>query len=185
MMRPTNFQPCGRGLIHFKGKPTHAQLRSFFASSSALVDAEQLSRNADQATSDPVTLSTQRAPSRGSTTKLHGSRRSRAVLSQGPNIPFEQLPYQCFQEARKFLQADRQEKIEQIRVMRGRITRLLEQDPAISGGQEARNLRLLSSRTFLENLKILADINDPAVKKRFEDGNGTSTSVCKFSVGLC
>jgi large subunit ribosomal protein L35 len=70
------------------------------------------------------------------------------------------------------LQADREEKIAQIHQMRGRIARLLEQDPAISGGEDAKQLRLLSMRRHLEELKIRADINDPLVKKRYEDGNG-------------
>ncbi len=56
--------------------------------------------------------------------------------------------------------------------MRARIDRLLNQDPSISGGEEAKQRRLLSMRTALEELKILADINDPLVKKRFEDGKG-------------
>ena len=32
--------------------------------------------------------------------------------------------------------------------------------------------RLTSMRKRLEELKILADINDPVIKKRFEDGEG-------------
>src|SRR5204863_6360819 len=41
-----------------------------------------------------------------------GSRRRRAALRTSQNVPFEQLPYQCFQEARKILQEDRQEKLQ-------------------------------------------------------------------------
>src|SRR5690349_22164019 len=43
-----------------------------------------------------------------------GSRRRRAAIQSSPNIPFEQLPYQCFQEARAVLQADREQKLLEI-----------------------------------------------------------------------
>jgi hypothetical protein len=102
-----------------------------------------------------------------------GSRRRRAAISASSNIPFEQLPYQCFQEARKILAESREEKVEAIELQRGRITRLLEQDPAVSGGEPAKQVRLASMRKQLEKLKIYADINDPMVKKMFEDGLGT------------
>jgi len=102
-----------------------------------------------------------------------GSRRRRATLQDTAGIPFEQLPYQCFQEARKVLLADREEKLKQIEVERARITRLKAQDPAISGGELRKQVRLLSMQKTLETLKIHADINDPMIKKRFEDGQGT------------
>jgi large subunit ribosomal protein L35 len=102
-----------------------------------------------------------------------GSRRRRAALKTSDNIPFEQLPYQCFQEARKVLEADRKEKIEAIEKERERITRLNERDPStIKGGETQKRNRLESMRSHLEHLKILADINDPLIKKRFEDGEG-------------
>ncbi|KAI9737992.1 MAG: hypothetical protein M1834_009362 [Cirrosporium novae-zelandiae] len=101
-----------------------------------------------------------------------GSRRRRAALRTSSNISFEQLPYQCFQEARKVLQEDREEKLQKIQKLRERITRLKEQDLAISGGLQQKENRLFSLRRTLEHLKILADINDPMIKKRFEDGEG-------------
>ena len=52
-----------------------------------------------------------------------GSRRRRAALQNSDNIPFEQLPYQCFQEARKILLADREEKLKEIETMRQRLAR--------------------------------------------------------------
>ena len=104
-----------------------------------------------------------------------GSRRSRAAIKSCLNAPFEKLPYQCFQEARKVLQRDREEKVHQIQTQRQRIARLLEQDPSISGGEKQKNNRLESMRKHLEHLKILADINDPLVKKKFEDGQGLSS----------
>lgn len=106
-----------------------------------------------------------------------GSRRRRAALQSSDNIPFEQLPYQCFQEARKVLQADREEKLAAIEKERARISHLVQQDAAsIKGGETQKQLRLDSMRRHLEQLKILADINDPLIKKRFEDGE------CKHSL---
>ncbi|KAK8162522.1 phosphatidylethanolamine-binding protein [Phyllosticta citrichinensis] len=102
-----------------------------------------------------------------------GSRRRRAAIARTvEEIPFEQLPYQCFQEARKVLIEEREEKLKAIETMRGRIQRLREQDPAVSGGEWEKQNRLRSMQNQLEQLKILADINDPLIKKRFEDGLG-------------
>ena len=104
-----------------------------------------------------------------------GSRRRRAALKTLPNIPFEKLPYQCFQEARAILKADRQEKMQQIENERARIARLVNIDgAALAGGEAGKQRRLRDMRACLEKLKILADINDPLIKKRFEDGQGMS-----------
>ncbi|KAK6951913.1 hypothetical protein Daesc_006438 [Daldinia eschscholtzii] len=102
-----------------------------------------------------------------------GSRRRRAAIRTSENVPFEQLPYQCFQEARKVLQEDRQEKIQAIAKELAKIKRL-EETPAdqVPGGEHKKNLRLASLRKWVEQLKILADVNDPIVKRRFEDGLG-------------
>jgi large subunit ribosomal protein L35 len=103
-----------------------------------------------------------------------GSRRRRAAVKSSDNIPFERLPYQCFQEALKVLKADREEKMEQIRTERLRISNLEAQDVAdIKGGEKERQNRLFHMRKHLEWLKIQADVNDPLIKKRFEDGEGT------------
>jgi large subunit ribosomal protein L35 len=102
-----------------------------------------------------------------------GSRRRRAALKSSANIPFELLPYQCFQEARKVLQEDREEKLEAIRAQKLRISILMAQDPAtISGGEARKQARLDGMRKHLEYQIIQADMNDPLVKKRFEDGKG-------------
>ena len=101
-----------------------------------------------------------------------GSKRRRAALIDTPKVTFEQLPFQCFQEARKILQEDRAEKLKKIELERSRIARLKAADPAISGGEQRKQLRLKSMQTTLERLKILADINDPMIKKRFEDKMG-------------
>ena len=103
---------------------------------------------------------------------LVGSARRRAALRHSAGIPFEQLPYQCFQEARKILIKDREEKLQQIEVLRERIAKLQLQDPAHLGGESFKQRRLRSMQKHLEKLKILADINDPLIKKRFEDGEG-------------
>lgn len=113
-----------------------------------------------------------------------GSRRRRAALRDSPNLPFEQLPYQCFQEARKVLAADREEKLKQIELQRARIARLLQQDATVSGGEFEKQRRLTSMRKHLEELKILADINDPAIRKRFQDGEGT-TQVPRIYLVTC
>ncbi|KAI1350245.1 ribosomal protein YmL35 [Xylaria sp. FL0043] len=102
-----------------------------------------------------------------------GSRRRRAAIRSSQNVPFEMLPYQCFQEARKVLQEDRQEKLQALAKELAKIKRL-EDTPAdqVPGGQRKKDLRLKSLRKFVEELKILVDINDPVVKRRFEDGLG-------------
>ncbi|KAH8664121.1 phosphatidylethanolamine-binding protein [Xylariales sp. PMI_506] len=102
-----------------------------------------------------------------------GSRRRRAAIKTSQNIPFELLPYQCFQEARKILQADRQEKLNDLTTALARIKRL-EATPAdqLPGGENKKNMRLASLRKYVEELKIRADINDPIVKRNFEDGVG-------------
>lgn len=102
-----------------------------------------------------------------------GSRRKRMAIRTTPNIPFEQLPYQCFQEARKVLQADREEKLEQIRVEAEKIKKLEATDASkFRDGEYMKQKRLASLRRYVEELKVLADINDPLVKRKFEDGLG-------------
>ncbi|KAL8964616.1 MAG: hypothetical protein Q9183_004335 [Haloplaca sp. 2 TL-2023] len=101
-----------------------------------------------------------------------GSRRRRAALQTSANIPFELLPYQCFQEARKVLLADREEKLRQIEEERRRIAKVLATPAKQCGGDYVKKGRLVRMHNHLQDLKILADINDPIIKKRFEDGAG-------------
>ncbi len=106
-----------------------------------------------------------------------GSRRRRAALrrstlQQAVEVPFDQMPYQCFQEARKVLQEDRREKLREIETQQLRIRNLTEQDPSISGSAFSKEARLRSMRHHLNDLIIQADINDPLVKRKFEDGQG-------------
>lgn len=103
-----------------------------------------------------------------------GSRRRRAALQNSANIPFEQLPYQCFQEARKVLLADRVEKLGEIEKIRAKIARIEALSEEQAGGKQVQNSRLGGLKAHLEKCKIHADINDPMVKKRFEDGQGKS-----------
>lgn len=116
-----------------------------------------------------------------------GSRRRRAVLhrsamTQIEQIPFEQLPYQCFQEARKVLLEDRQEKLKEIEIQTLRISNLQAQDPAVSGGILGKEARLRSMRNHLNELILLADINDPMVKRKFEDGEGASVVYTSLAI---
>lgn len=91
-------------------------------------------------------------------------------------MPFELSPYQAFQEARKVLQADREVKLKQIETERRRIAEVQARDASKMGGDAAKKGKLIGLHNQLEELKILADINDPLIKKRFEDGLGTKPS---------
>ena len=97
-------------------------------------------------------------------------------MQTSENVPFELMPYQCFQEARRVLQEDRKEKLQALSLEIARVKRL-EETPAdqLPGGEVKKNMRLRSMKKWVEELKILVDINDPIVKRRFEDGLGTST----------
>lgn len=101
-----------------------------------------------------------------------GSRRRRAALQHSSNIPFEHLPFQCFQEARKVLLTDREEKLKEIESVRQKLSRLQALSAEEAGGEQSRKSRIVALELRLERLKILADINDPIVKRRFEDGLG-------------
>ncbi|KAK1835799.1 phosphatidylethanolamine-binding protein [Podospora conica] len=104
---------------------------------------------------------------------IMGSRRRRAALATSDNVPFEQMPYECFQEARQILNEDRNEKIAAIVAETEKIKRLEAMDPSTyRGGEKYKQKRLDSLRRHVAELKILADINDPLVKRRFEDGMG-------------
>lgn len=117
--------------------------------------------------------------------QLVGSRRRRAAISSTTNIPFEQLPYQCFQEARKVLLADREDKLKKIEVERKRIAKVQAQDAAELGGEARKVGKLVAMHKYLEHLKILADSNDPVIKKRFEDGLGNSVRHCYSQFYIC
>ncbi|KAI6869130.1 PEBP-like protein [Hortaea werneckii] len=159
------------------------QARSFSISASSRLEAQQTpaSESTPPPTStsarDPNTVSTrsgERQLLREQGLQPIGSRRRRAAIATTSSIPFSQLPYQCFQEARSFLQEDRKEKLQQIQQQRDRIERLKAKQCAPQD-EAHKELRLTSMRRRLDELKILADINDPMVKRRFEDGAGDMT----------
>lgn len=136
---------------------------------------------------DPGTLDPSLVITRGQENALRrekgllpiGSRRRRVLASQhSDQTPFEQMPYQCFQEARKVLAADREEKLLQIAEMRRRIARAQEIPVEKLGGEYIKRGKIVRMQKHLEELKILADINDPLIKKKFEDGLGESSPCC-------
>ena len=45
-------------------------------------------------------------------------------------------------------------------------------DAATMGGEATKKGKLKAMEKYFEELKVLADINDPVIKKRFEDGLG-------------
>lgn len=148
--------------------------RSFTAKTLRQDEASLQSTSSPPRILDPMLVSTRKDERELIKSGLQpiGSRRRRAAL-QNPNpIPFEQLPYQCFQEARKILAADREEKLKQIEEERKRIAKWQARDAAESGGEASRKGRLIAMQKHLQHLKILADINDPTIKMRFEDGQG-------------
>lgn len=110
-----------------------------------------------------------------------GSRRRRAAVRQTLNIPFEQLPYHCFQEARKLLAEDRAQKLDDIKKAYLRL-KTVEAQPATKyrGGEDHKFKKLRSLRGHLEYLKVQADMNDPAVKRKFEDGLGKFNLITAF-----
>lgn len=88
-------------------------------------------------------------------------------------MPFEQMPFQTFQEARKILALDRDVKLKKIEAEKTKIANL--EAKSVDGGPQGESIkkgRLMAMRKHLEYLKVQADINDPVIKKRFEDKQG-------------
>lgn len=114
-----------------------------------------------------------------------GSRRRRDAIRTTGDLPFEQLPYQAFQEARKILAADREQKMANLKQTVEKIAKLEVKDAAaFKGGETMKQIRLRSLRKEAHRQTILADINDPLVKKKFEDGLGTSVALFRFELLL-
>lgn len=149
-------------------------IRSFSTTASSR-DGETVATDRAPFTFNPETVSTPRLE-RKMMREQHqmpiGSRRRRRAIASSANIPFQELPYQCFQEARRFLQEDRAEKLKDIEKFRRRIEKLMDSVPVTDEKVAEKEHRLNFMRKRLEHTKILADINDPIVKKRFEDGQG-------------
>lgn len=70
------------------------------------------------------------------------------------------------------MQADRIEKLKDIERTREKIARYEALNPEQAGGKQVQNSKLGAWKEHLDKLKIQADINDPIVKKKFEDGQG-------------
>jgi large subunit ribosomal protein L35 len=100
-----------------------------------------------------------------------GSRRMRVAKATTPGVPFEQLPYQCFQEARKVLVDHRNEVLEKIKAQTERIERIKNREAgAQDEKRDGQTIRKLTRN--IQGLVIEADSQDPLILKRFEDGKG-------------
>lgn len=149
-----------------------------FSTSQTLRTPEAASTDASPATPgpldlDPSTVSPQFEQQLMRSGKLPvGSRRRRAALRTSPNVPFEQLPYQAFQEARKILAADREQKLASLKTTIEKMSALRVQEPADAKAKDLQANQLKSLQKYADKLVIMADINDPLVKMRSEDGTG-------------
>ncbi|CRK39896.1 hypothetical protein BN1723_018741, partial [Verticillium longisporum] len=97
------------------------QLRPFTTTPSAPAEVYKVVRDRPEGTPDPLELDPNTAVAPWAEKDLWkagtppvGSRRRRYAIRTSQNLPFEQLPYQAFQEARKILALDRQKKVEAI-----------------------------------------------------------------------
>ncbi|CZT23499.1 related to mitochondrial large ribosomal subunit YmL35 [Ramularia collo-cygni] len=176
-------RPLAQGLRCKRHERIILPFRSFSATATTRAEVEQTESTTNatapppkaKRTLDPLKVSTPRTERRLLRQQKQlpiGSRRRRAALSSTSSIPFTQLPYQCFQEARQFLAADREVKLAEIRTQQQRME-VLRNKVIVDEVQAAkRDKTLRDMRQRLERVKIAADINDPLVKKRFEDGLG-------------
>lgn len=157
------------------GPMSKTTLRTFTSSSACQAEVEASEPSSKGDALDPFLVASPRAERKLLREKNQvpiGSRRRRAAMKATSNIPFEQLPFQCFQEARAILLKDRQEKIRTIENERKRIESLQKTEVVGSEAERKKATKLSNMREHLNELKILADINDPMVKKKFEDGQG-------------
>ncbi|KAL1892573.1 mitochondrial 54S ribosomal protein YmL35 [Ceratocystis pirilliformis] len=180
---PSLARPLLRGLSG--NGPVKLAIRPFSMNAAAHSDAPtaptgQTTDAAPAAQLDPTTLDPNTAVGRAAELALQkagrppiGSRRRRMAIRTSQNLPFEQLPFQCFQEARKILKADREKKVEELKEKAEIIASLEQSDGSMfKQGKAGRDLRLQSLRKRVNKLQILADINDPVVRRRSEDGVG-------------
>jgi large subunit ribosomal protein L35 len=93
-----------------------------------------------------------------------GSRRRRAALASSPGIPFEQLPYQCFQEALKIVAEERAETVKKLEHELEKIGRM--QKLVDEGGPNTakRQAKIRDMTKYVNDLTIQADIHDPRIK---------------------
>ncbi|CAF9938056.1 MAG: hypothetical protein ALECFALPRED_007491 [Alectoria fallacina] len=164
--------PARRGLIPLSS--THSFKTSTQRKNDTLEATPTSSSPTPPPNLDPNTVSTRLEELQLLQTGIHpiGSRRRRASILSSDNVPFEQMPYQCFQEARAVLAEDRSRKLLEIAEMRKRIAFWQNVPASDLGGEYAKKGKLVRMQKHLANLKILADVNDPVIKKRFEDGMG-------------
>jgi hypothetical protein len=168
-----------RAYQHYKSiadSDPQSQPRGVF--SEASLRAYLLRRNTPP-TADNVRLAARKLRRRG--VVVTGDRRSRLAKLTTPDLPFESLPYECFQEAMKVLRTDRQEKVDKIVETKKRIAVLEAKRTEDDRAENARLKKLKSLRDYAAELEILADINDPVVKRKFEDGTGTR--LCSLTPG--
>ncbi|KAJ2902191.1 phosphatidylethanolamine-binding protein [Zalerion maritima] len=99
-----------------------------------------------------------------------GSRRRRVAIRTSPNLPFEHMPYQCFQEALNILRDDRAEKVAKLQRIEKKLEALIARDSAEMQKNKARRIR--ETKQYMDELVIEVDINDPLVKRNSEDGLG-------------
>lgn len=94
--------------------------------------------------------------------------------SRANTYDWDAMDYHCFQEARRLLAADRADKIRRILEQQALIRHIEAQDgdAVYRCGEKYKQRRLASLRREVHRLKILADINDPEIRRRFEDGLG-------------
>lgn len=157
----------------------HAQSRGFQSTASQREEQTQPQKTAFYKNPDPTLVSSPRLERKLMRKGVApvGSRRRRAALQDSGNIPFEQLPYQCFQEARKILLADREDKLKEIESTRQKLSKLQAVPTEEAGGLQVKKSKTRAMELQLQRLKILADINDPVVKRKFEDGQGMQSFV--------
>jgi large subunit ribosomal protein L35 len=134
----------------------------------------QSTESTEQSVLDPQTVYThkqERLLWKNQRRRPIGSRRKRVAMATGAGLAFEQLPYQCFQDARKILADDRNELLDKIKAQSERIDKLKEQQ---GQSQEVdSNSRVLRSLAkHVEQLTLEADGRDPVILKTFEDGKG-------------
>ncbi|KAH6675306.1 phosphatidylethanolamine-binding protein [Plectosphaerella plurivora] len=173
-------RPLAQCLRATEATTTTLPMRPFTTSPASSIDVYKVLRERPEGEIDPADLDPNTAIAPWAEKDLWkagtppiGSRRRRFAIRTTQNIPFEQLPYQAFQEARKILAADREEKLAAISAELEKIRKIRETDASVyKGGEEKKAIKLESLRRHVEELKILADINDPNVKRRFEDGLG-------------
>jgi len=101
-----------------------------------------------------------------------GSRRRRAALATSPGIPFDQLPYQCFQEALKIISEQRAETVKKLEYEVEKIERMqkLVDEEGLHTTQRQAKIRDMTKH--VNDLLIQADEHDPRIKMTFEDGLG-------------